>query len=170
MKVWTEEQEELLARINESRTLPINPSLIETGKSKVPFVRYLPSDVALHDMCVPATLSIVTDVPLVEVFHTLCEYMASSGWSFNRPNCFNPLLENLGYIRLVRENALKSLSGKTAHGLVSFFQYNEPTMIVTTHNHMYPIIKGTVVDSWDSRNARATQVYMTKEEFARLLA
>ena len=168
--VWTEEQEKLLLHINECRALPIKPSVIDIRKSKVPYIQYLPSPIALHDMCVPCSLAIVNDKPLVEIFHTLCEYMADSGWMWNRLKCFQPYLESQGYMQLVRDNALKSLSGKTAHGLVAFFQHKEPTMLVVTRNHMYPIIKGTVVDSWDSRNARALYVYMHKDELARILA
>jgi len=168
-ELWSKEQEDVVQRINSSRQHALKPREV-TLDNGVPLVLCRPSPIEMHDLCVPCSVSIVTDKPITDVCSELGRYMALTGWLPNRLFCFEPYLKDLGFVELVNSTSFTTLKGRTAHGIVEAFHGKEPTLLVVVSKHMYAIVNGCVVDNWDSRTKRAKFIYIHKDELARVLA
>lgn len=167
---YMERRAEIVKLVNMNRQHVINPQALADVdvQGVAPFIKHLPSAIALNNLCVPCAITIAEDSTMDVVCKKLGEYMAISGWLVNYHNCYDLYLEELGYIELTK--TAKSLCGKTAHGLIKAFHGTNPTMLVAVHGHLYPIIRGVAVDNHDARMQRAKRVYMKQSELARLMA
>jgi len=165
VNIISAESEELLRVINSDRTdIMIESEQIKMDSS-VPFVKFTPSSVPTHDMCVSTGITIATQKPFLEVCQSLGRHMALSGYKPDRPQCFSSYLKELGYQNIVEP--IPTLKGKTSISLVSLGFVN---CIAVTGKHLYPIVHGCVIDNWDSRKTRVKEVWVHYTELERIFA
>lgn len=131
---------------------------------KIPLVE-VTTDKGYGNMCVPLAIHFATGKPLEEVLVELGKMMYETGTDYKKRKCWGTYLRKLGYRPLVSSTD-SLVYHKTCAGVVGLGFKN---CIMATNNHLLAIVDGCVVDTWNSRNKRAENVWVHVDELKKVL-